>query len=88
MACTWESFKGDAQTIVEKLKGIIHEGNVRPSKTSRRAPPPGSSMFALFVLPGRYLVRNDRVRRFSAGCEKSPNLTSRSRTLLAQNRGP
>jgi D-aminopeptidase len=29
MGCTWESFKGDAQTIVEKLKGIIHEGNVR-----------------------------------------------------------
>ena len=29
MACTWESLKGDAQTIVEKLKAIIHEGNVR-----------------------------------------------------------
>ena len=29
MACTWESLKGDAQTIVENLKAIIHEGNVR-----------------------------------------------------------
>ena len=29
MDCTWESIKGDAQTIVEKLKAIIHEGNVR-----------------------------------------------------------
>jgi D-aminopeptidase len=29
MACTWESLKGDAQTIVEKLRAIIHEGNVR-----------------------------------------------------------
>ena len=29
MACTWESIKGDAQTIVEKLKAIIHEGSVR-----------------------------------------------------------
>lgn len=29
MACRWESFKGDAQTIVDKLKEIIHEGNVR-----------------------------------------------------------
>ena len=29
MDCTWESLKGDAQTIVEKLKAIIHEGNVR-----------------------------------------------------------
>jgi Domain of unknown function (DUF4342) len=29
MACTWESLKGDAQTIVEKLKAILHEGNVR-----------------------------------------------------------
>ena len=29
MVCSWESLKGDAQTIVEKLKAIIHEGNVR-----------------------------------------------------------
>jgi len=29
MACTWESLKGDAQTVVDKLKAIIHEGNVR-----------------------------------------------------------
>jgi hypothetical protein len=29
MACTWESIKGDANTIVAKLKAIIHEGNVR-----------------------------------------------------------
>jgi Domain of unknown function (DUF4342) len=29
MACTWESLKGDAQTIVETLKAMIHEGNVR-----------------------------------------------------------
>jgi hypothetical protein len=29
MDCTWESLKGDAHTIVEKLKAIIHEGNVR-----------------------------------------------------------
>jgi hypothetical protein len=29
MTCTWESLKGDAQTILEKLKGMIHEGNVR-----------------------------------------------------------
>ena len=25
----WESVKGDAQTIVEKLKALVHEGNVR-----------------------------------------------------------
>ena len=29
MAFTWESIKGDAGTIVAKLKGIVHEGNVR-----------------------------------------------------------
>ncbi len=29
MAITWESIKGDAGTIVDKLKAIIHEGNVR-----------------------------------------------------------
>ena len=29
MTCTWESLKGDAQTILEKLKQMIHEGNVR-----------------------------------------------------------
>ena len=29
MTCTWESIKGDANTIVEKLKAIVHEGNVR-----------------------------------------------------------
>jgi DNA-binding HxlR family transcriptional regulator len=29
MACTWESIKGDANTIAEKLKAIVHEGNVR-----------------------------------------------------------
>ena len=29
MACTWESFKGDATAIAEKLKGLVHEGNVR-----------------------------------------------------------
>ena len=29
MNCTWESIKGDANTIAEKLKGIVHEGNVR-----------------------------------------------------------
>jgi hypothetical protein len=29
MAVTWESIKGDAGTIVDKLKGIVHEGNVR-----------------------------------------------------------
>ena len=29
MTCTWESLKGDAQIILEKLKGMIHEGNVR-----------------------------------------------------------
>jgi Domain of unknown function (DUF4342) len=27
-AC-WESVKGDAQTIVEKVKALVHEGNVR-----------------------------------------------------------
>lgn len=25
----WESIKGDAQTIVDKLKALLHEGNVR-----------------------------------------------------------
>jgi hypothetical protein len=25
----WEAVKGDAHTIVEKLKAIVHEGNVR-----------------------------------------------------------
>ena len=25
----WESIKGDSQTIVEKVKTLIHEGNVR-----------------------------------------------------------
>ena len=29
MTCTWESIKGDAQTIVDNLKAIVHEGNVR-----------------------------------------------------------
>jgi hypothetical protein len=29
MGYTWESIKGDASTIVEKLKAFIHEGNVR-----------------------------------------------------------
>jgi hypothetical protein len=29
MKHTWESLKGDAQTIVERLKTIVHEGNVR-----------------------------------------------------------
>jgi hypothetical protein len=29
MNFTWESFKGDAQTILDKLKQAIHEGNVR-----------------------------------------------------------
>lgn len=29
MAYTWEAIKGDANTIVEKLKAIVHEGNVR-----------------------------------------------------------
>ena len=29
MACTWESIKIDANTITEKLKTLIHEGNVR-----------------------------------------------------------
>jgi hypothetical protein len=29
MACTWESFKGDASAVAEKLKGLVHEGNVR-----------------------------------------------------------
>src|SRR5687768_5911140 len=29
MAGTWESIKGDAHTITEKLKAIVHEGNVR-----------------------------------------------------------
>lgn len=29
MSHTWESIKGDASTIVEKLKALIHEGNVR-----------------------------------------------------------
>jgi hypothetical protein len=29
MAGTWESIKGDAQTVAEKLKAIVHEGNVR-----------------------------------------------------------
>ena len=25
----WESVKGDAHTIIEKLKALVHEGNVR-----------------------------------------------------------
>jgi hypothetical protein len=29
MACTWESIKIDANTVAEKLKALIHEGNVR-----------------------------------------------------------
>jgi hypothetical protein len=29
MGYTWESIKGDASTIVEKLKALVHEGNVR-----------------------------------------------------------
>ena len=29
MACTWESVKVDMNTIADKLKGIVHEGNVR-----------------------------------------------------------
>ena len=29
MACTWEFIKVDANTATEKLKALIHEGNVR-----------------------------------------------------------
>ena len=29
MACTWESMKVDVNTITDKLKAIVHEGNVR-----------------------------------------------------------
>jgi Domain of unknown function (DUF4342) len=29
MAYTWESFKGDANAVAEKLKTVVHEGNVR-----------------------------------------------------------
>jgi hypothetical protein len=29
MACTWESFKGDANALADKLKSVVHEGNVR-----------------------------------------------------------
>jgi hypothetical protein len=29
MTCTWESFKGDANAIAERLKAVVHEGNVR-----------------------------------------------------------
>lgn len=29
MKFTWESIKGDAQTILDKLREMIHEGNVR-----------------------------------------------------------
>jgi hypothetical protein len=29
MACTWESLKGDATAVAEKLKALVHEGNVR-----------------------------------------------------------
>jgi len=27
--CTWESVKADANTVVEKLRSLVHEGNVR-----------------------------------------------------------
>jgi len=27
--CTWESVKADASTVVEKLRSLVHEGNVR-----------------------------------------------------------
>ena len=26
--CTWESVKADANTVVEKLRALVHEGNV------------------------------------------------------------
>jgi len=29
MTATWESFKADATTVADKLKAIVHEGNVR-----------------------------------------------------------
>ena len=29
MGYTWESIRGDANAIAEKLKAIVHEGNVR-----------------------------------------------------------
>jgi len=30
MTCTtWESIKGDAQTVVARVKTLVHEGNVR-----------------------------------------------------------
>ena len=29
MTCTWESIKVDVNTIADKLKAIVHEGNVR-----------------------------------------------------------
>jgi len=27
--CSWESFRGENATIVDKIKALIHEGNVR-----------------------------------------------------------
>ena len=27
--CHWESFKAEGATIIDKIKGFIHEGNVR-----------------------------------------------------------
>ncbi len=38
--CTWESVKADANTVVEKLRALVHEGNVRRVvvDTSRDAP--------------------------------------------------
>ena len=29
MSCTWESFKGDANAVAERLRTVVHEGNVR-----------------------------------------------------------
>ena len=40
MECTtWESIKGDAQTVLEKLKGVIHEGNVRRVVVNQKSRP-------------------------------------------------
>ena len=27
--CTWDSFKAEGSAVVDKIKGMIHEGNVR-----------------------------------------------------------
>ena len=39
----WESFKAEGENVVEKVKDIVHEGNVRRVVVKQDGPPSRSS---------------------------------------------